>query len=139
MVRMIVGVGGFSFDSSHYTRGVSEKCMNLHGHTFKLYVEVEGEVDPETGMVIDFGLVKRVVRRIVEEYDHKVIVPRRDLEGLLLRGRFKSELKVIDYPEATTEYIALDIAMRIYEELKMPIRVKLYEGENNYVIVEWRG
>ena len=137
MPKLKVGVQGFTFDSAHYTKGVSEKCMNLHGHTFRLDVEVEGEVDPETGMVIDFGIVKNVVRKILEEYDHKVIVPRKDYEKIVMEGPFRKSVKVIDYPEATTEYLALDIAKKLHEVLKFPVKVKLYEGANNYVIARW--
>lgn len=138
-VKMVVGVKGFSFDSSHYTRGVDSKCMNLHGHTFRLDVEVYGEVDPETGMVIDFNIVKNVVKEVISEYDHMIIVPKKDLDKIDLRGPFNKGIKVIDYPEATTEYIALDIARRIYEKLGMPVKVRLFEGERNYVVVEWSG
>lgn len=130
---------GLTFDASHYTKGVSEKCMNLHGHTFRLDVEVEGEIDPETGMVIDFTVVKNVVREILRDYDHKVIVPRKDLDRIVLKGPFKNVVKPIEYPEATTEYIALDIARRVYEKLGMPVRIRLFEGEKNYVVVEWSG
>ncbi len=137
--KICVGVRGFTFDSAHYTKGITEKCLNLHGHTFRLDVETEGEVDPETGMVIDFLVLKKIVREVLAEYDHKIIVPRKDLEKIVLQGPFNREIKVIEYPEATTEYIALDIARKIYEKLGMTIRVKLFEGEKNYVIVEYSG
>jgi len=133
-----VGVEDLSFDAAHYTKGVEGKCMNLHGHTFRVNVEVEGEVDPETGFVIDFSVLKKIVKEVIEEYDHKVIVPRKDINETFLKGKFKGEIKVLDYPEASTEYIALDIACKIYEKLNMPVKVKLFEGLRNYVIVEIR-
>ncbi|RLI12420.1 6-carboxytetrahydropterin synthase, partial [Candidatus Bathyarchaeota archaeon] len=37
------------------------------------------------------------------------------------------------------EYIALDIAKGLHKILKMKVRVKLYEGSRNYVIVEYQG
>ncbi len=137
--KVVVGVQGFTFDASHYTKGISKKCMNLHGHTFRLDVEVEGEINPETGMVIDFGVIKNIVKEIIKEYDHKIIVPKRDLEKIAIEGPFNKDIKPIDYPEATTEYIALDIARKIYEKLGTPVRVRLFEGERNYVVVEWSG
>jgi len=138
-MRMKVGVEGFTFDSTHYTRGSSEKCLNLHGHTFQLDVEIEGEIDPRTGMVIDFTDVKNTVKEILEDYDHKIIIPQKDSGNIILSGPFHRYIKTIDYPEATTEYIALDIARRLYEKFKMKLRVKLYEGKRNYVIVEYPG
>jgi len=133
-----VGVEDLSFDAAHYTKGVEGKCMNLHGHTFRVNVEVEGEVDPKTGFVIDFSVLKKIVKEVIEEYDHKVIVPKKDINETFLKGKFKGEIKVLDYPEASTEYIALDIARKIYEKLNMPVKVKLFEGLRNYVIVEIR-
>jgi len=136
---MKVGVEGFTFDSAHYTKGSSEKCLNLHGHTFRLEVEVEGEIDPETGMIIDFALLKNAVQEILADYDHRVIVPKKDIDKIVLSGPFHKCIKTIEYPQATTEYIALDIAKRLYEKLRMNVRVKLYEGNRNYVIIEYPG
>jgi len=133
-----VGVEDLSFDAAHYTKGVGGKCMNIHGHTFRVNVEVEGEVDPETGFVIDFSVLKKIVKEVIEEYDHKVIVPKKDVNETFLKGKFRGEIKVLDYPEASTEYIALDIARKIHEKLNMPVKVKLFEGLRNYVIVEIR-
>ena len=136
-MRMKVGVEGFTFDSAHYTKGSSEMCLNLHGHTFRLDVEIEGEIDPRTGMIIDFTLVKNAVKEILADYDHKVIIPSKDSDNIILSGPFHKRIKTIDYPEATTEYLALDIARRLHEKFKMNVKVKLYEGERNYVIVEY--
>jgi len=136
LVKVRVGVEGLTFDASHYTKGVSRKCMNLHGHTFRVDVEVEGEVDPESGMVLDFDLIKKAVREVISEYDHKVIVPRKDLGEVRLEGAFNTAIKVIEYPEATTEYIALDIAEKVRSKLGVPVRVRVYEGPKNYVIVD---
>jgi 6-pyruvoyltetrahydropterin/6-carboxytetrahydropterin synthase len=139
MVKAIVGIRGFSFDASHYTPGSSEKCYRLHGHTYNLEVEVYGEINESNGMVIDFLILKKVVKEVIEEYDHKIIVPHKDLGKIHIEGPFKTEYKVIEYPYATTEYLALDIARKIYERIKLPVRVKLFEGDKNYVFVEWSG
>lgn len=136
MVKVIIGIENISFDAAHYTYGIENKCMNLHGHTYKLSIEVEGDVNPETGMVIDFLILKDIVKQIVKEYDHKIIVSKRDFDKIILEGPFNKEVKVIDYPHATAEYLAIDIAKNIYEKIKLPVKLKLYEGLNNYVIVK---
>ena len=138
-MRMKVGVEGFTFDSAHYTKGSSEMCLNLHGHTFRLDVEIEGEIDPQTGMIMDFALVKNAVKEILADYDHKVIVPQKDSDDVVLSGPFHDRVRTIDYPEATTEYLALDIAKRLYERFRKNVRIKLYEGNRNYVIIEYQG
>ncbi len=136
-MKIRVGVEGFSFDAAHYTRHSTEKCLNLHGHTYTVSVEVTGEVSEETGMVVDFLVLKKIVKEALEEYDHKLIVPRRDLGKIRLEGPFNASIKPIDYPEATTEYIALDIARNICSRLGLPVRVRIYEGSKNYAEAEW--
>jgi 6-pyruvoyltetrahydropterin/6-carboxytetrahydropterin synthase len=50
------------------------KCANLpgHGHNYRLYVTVAGEVDPKTGFVVDLAALDELVRtRVVEQLDHQ--------------------------------------------------------------------
>jgi 6-pyruvoyltetrahydropterin/6-carboxytetrahydropterin synthase len=50
------------------------KCANLpgHGHNYRLYVTVGGEIDPATGFVVDLGALDALVRdRVVERLDHQ--------------------------------------------------------------------
>lgn len=50
------------------------RCANLpgHGHNYRLFVTVEGEVDPKTGFLIDLGhLDSLVAERVVERLDHQ--------------------------------------------------------------------
>ena len=50
------------------------KCSNpyYHGHNYELIVGITGEIDPETGYVIDLGFLKEVIKNEVEEpFDHK--------------------------------------------------------------------
>lgn len=138
-MKVKVGIEGITFDSSHYTKGITDKCMNIHGHTFKLAVEVEGEVDPKTGMVIDFLILKNIISEIVSEYDHKFIIPKKDVDKIKVEGPFRYKVKAIEYPEATTEYIAMDIAKKLFDKINLPVTVKLYEGTRNYVVISYNG
>lgn len=59
------------FDSAHFITDHPAKCSNLHGGRYTLQVRVRGRVDPETGCVIDYGYLKRVVtRHVVDLFDH---------------------------------------------------------------------
>lgn len=63
----------FSFDSAHYLPDYHGKCENMHGHTYKLQVTVEGEVQPD-GMVIDFVKLKEIVKnKVIDKLDHKIL------------------------------------------------------------------
>ena len=50
------------------------KCNNphFHGHNYEIIVAVTGEIDPDTGYVFDFGILKRLIRSEIEDaFDHK--------------------------------------------------------------------
>jgi 6-pyruvoyltetrahydropterin/6-carboxytetrahydropterin synthase len=70
----------FKFDCAHMLEGHEGLCKNVHGHTYKLFVEVQHfgpmtiEEGPSEGMVVDFKDLKNVVeRRIVSKMDHAFI------------------------------------------------------------------
>jgi 6-pyruvoyltetrahydropterin/6-carboxytetrahydropterin synthase len=61
----------FRFEAAHRLPGHAGECRELHGHSYGLSVGVEREVDPESGMAIDFSDLKRIVQReIVDRLDH---------------------------------------------------------------------
>ena len=101
------------------------KCSNpnWHGHNYILYVTVEGEVDEETGYVIDLSLLGKIVKDHVIKYvDHKNL----NLDVPFFKGVMTS---------------AENIAIAIWNQIEKPISekgailhaVKLQETENNYV------
>lgn len=64
----------FEFEASHQlpNKECYGKCRNLHGHTYKLVVEIQGEVNPEDGWIMNFSEVKGVVMtQVVDVLDHK--------------------------------------------------------------------
>ncbi len=62
----------FHFAASHRLPRYEGPCFRLHGHNYKLFVTVEGEVDPRTGMIADFGDIKRAVQeRVLARVDHR--------------------------------------------------------------------
>lgn len=61
----------FTFDAAHKLPNYEGKCKNLHGHTYKLEVSVMGDINKETGMVIDFVDLSKIVKEnIIEKCDH---------------------------------------------------------------------
>ena len=103
------------------------KCNNpnFHGHNYNLEVWIEGDIDPETGYVIDLKIVKDLVKLEIEErFDH------RNLN--------------LDCPEfvniiPTAENIAVVCynLLRVKIEPKFKLTIRLWETENN--IVEYNG
>jgi 6-pyruvoyltetrahydropterin/6-carboxytetrahydropterin synthase len=62
----------FSFAAAHRLPRYEGPCFRLHGHNYKFFVTVEGDVDPGTGMIADFGHIKSVVDEVVlARVDHR--------------------------------------------------------------------
>jgi len=61
------------FSSGHYLRNYHGKCENPHGHNYKVFVTLIGEELDETGLLLDFKMLKQVVRPVVEYLDHQMI------------------------------------------------------------------
>jgi len=62
----------FTFEAAHILPKAPEghKCRRLHGHSFRVEVAVEGEVDPETGWFLDYGVIRDRVEPIRVQLDH---------------------------------------------------------------------
>jgi 6-pyruvoyltetrahydropterin/6-carboxytetrahydropterin synthase len=67
----------FTLAAAHHLPDHDGKCKQLHGHNYKIEVEVEGEikaVPPEDGMIIDFGNLKDIVQvSIINVLDHTML------------------------------------------------------------------
>lgn len=109
--------------SDERNREIFGKCNNpnYHGHNYELIVKVTGEVDPQTGYVIDLKLLKDVIRNeVTDRFDHK---------NLNLDTEEFRELN------PTAENIAVVIWNKLRAKLdnKFDIKVTLYETERNFV------
>ncbi len=65
----------FTFESAHRLPHVPEghKCGRLHGHSFRVAIHIEGEVDPHTGWIRDFAEIKAIFKPIYEQLDHNYL------------------------------------------------------------------
>lgn len=62
------------FASAHRLPFYQGKCNNLHGHEWKIQVKVRRRIDPETGMVVDFSKLKKIISQyIIEPLDHSLL------------------------------------------------------------------
>ena len=61
------------FSSGHYLRNYRGKCENPHGHNYKVQVTLQGAELDEAGLLLDFKLLKQVMKPVVEYLDHQMI------------------------------------------------------------------
>ena len=62
----------FRFEAAHYLPLFPEghKCRRLHGHSFLIEVKVKGQINPETGIIMDFGDIKKATKPYIQLLDH---------------------------------------------------------------------
>ncbi len=101
------------------------KCSNpnWHGHNYELYVTVKGEINPETGFLIDLRIMKDLISaHVIEKLDHKNV----NLDVDFMQGKM-----------ASTEVLAVEIfnilAPLIQQEGAQLHCIKLCETENNFI------
>src|SRR5205807_1005203 len=63
------------FASAHFITFPGHRCEKLHGHNYRTRVVVEGGLDPEAHYVLDFSMLKDLMKRLTDEIDHKVLLP----------------------------------------------------------------
>ncbi|RLD87715.1 MAG: 6-carboxytetrahydropterin synthase QueD [Bacteroidetes bacterium] len=134
----------FKFETAHSLPGYDGLCKNIHGHSYELLVTVAGypleEKDhPKLGMVMDFGDLKKIVRKeIVEPFDHALVL-RSDVSKTLVAELKKNYEKIIllNY-QPTSEMMLIDFAERLKAKLPENIDLKylmLRETVTSYA--EW--
>ena len=78
MIKTFI-VKSFGFEASHQLPNHDGKCRNLHGHSYKMEVILQGDLNtdagsPKEGMVVDFGEVSAIVKElIIERLDHRFL------------------------------------------------------------------
>ena len=63
------------FASAHFITFAGHRCEPLHGHNYRVAVALEGALDEESWYVVDFSELKRIMRQLCDEIDHKVLLP----------------------------------------------------------------
>jgi 6-pyruvoyltetrahydropterin/6-carboxytetrahydropterin synthase len=112
------------FSSGHYLRNYRGKCENPHGHNYKVFVTLVGEELDEAGMLLDFKLLKQVMRPTVDYLDHRMI---NDLEP------FVSEIN--PSAENLAKYFYDQTSAQLHQMTQGRVRVKdctLYETDTSF-------
>lgn len=109
-------------------------CKNIHGHSYKMIVKFEGELD-EQGMVIDFYDVEKIIAPIIDKLDHAFMVKDDDKLSLEFLEKLNSKKVVVNF-ESTVENICKYISDKIIKS-NLPkniqhITVRVYETSEEY-------
>ena len=82
-----------SFDAAHFLANYQGKCRNLHGHRWRVIIEVKSET-LENGMVIDFTEIKKDLKDMLEQYDHSLIIEENTASEKLLEALNEDDYKI---------------------------------------------
>lgn len=119
------------FCAAHFITYEGHQCETLHGHNYRVRITIEGPVD-QNFYVLDFVRVKRMMKRICDELDHRVLLP---LNNSLLEleqtetsvsvrykhRRFvfpREDVVLLPIPNTTAEMLAQYVCDRAREELR---------------------
>ncbi|MGA2889302.1 MAG: 6-carboxytetrahydropterin synthase QueD [Terracidiphilus sp.] len=61
------------FSSGHYLRNYKGKCENPHGHNYKVRVTLTGVELDSAGLLLDFKMLKQVLRPVIDRIDHRML------------------------------------------------------------------
>jgi 6-pyruvoyltetrahydropterin/6-carboxytetrahydropterin synthase len=156
--RVRVTKEAFVFCSGHFISYEGDRCERLHGHNYRVAVEVEGALDPNF-YVFDFIALKHLTKAITDELDHRMMLPTRNEHIRLEVGQRSIQVSYRDrqwlFPRddcvllpienTTAELLARWIAGRLLESLERThryrpevLRVEVEENIGQSALCEWR-
>ena len=68
-----------SFDSAHFLARYNGKCRNIHGHRWRVVIELAGE-NLDDGMVVDFTDIKAALKSLTDNLDHSLVMEKDTLK-----------------------------------------------------------
>lgn len=127
---------------AHALYGYDGLCKNIHGHSYRLWVTLRGPVLEEhghekDGMVLDFGLLKRLVKpHIIDKYDHSFVLNANSSHANIDLSAFE-KVYLLPY-QPTSENLVNDFVSIIKNQL--PENIELYKvvlSETANSFAEW--
>jgi 6-pyruvoyltetrahydropterin/6-carboxytetrahydropterin synthase len=124
----------FRWEMGHRLPEHFGKCKNIHGHSYKMIIELEGEVG-ESGMVMDYYDVKKILGLVIEKLDHAFMVCKEDKEIISFLKKMKSKIVIVEF-QSTVENICSYFLDEI-KKISLPknikkVSVRIYETADDY-------
>ena len=115
----------------------AQKCSRLHGHSYIVRLRLEGEIG-ENGMIMDFVVLKKKLKEMIDEMDHAVLLPARseivkitaEEDSVLVDNCGKKymfprmDVRMLDVPTTTAEEMSKMMAEKLVNEIKIPENVR---------------
>lgn len=89
-----------AFDSAHFLSGYNGKCSNLHGHCWKIEIEIESNELVQDGqcrgMIVDFGDLKNDLKNLADSFDHAFIYEKGSLKEATISALKDENFRLIE-------------------------------------------
>lgn len=133
-----------SFDSAHFLANYEGKCGNIHGHRWKVEIEIQSEDLVKGGqlhgMVIDFGDLKKDVKNMVDYYDHALIIEQGTMREKTLNCMYEDGFKIIEVSfRPTAENFAAFFFKTMKDKGYNVKKSRVYETPTNSAVYEESG
>lgn len=124
----------FKWEMGHRLPEHFGSCKNIHGHSYKMIVEFEGELN-KNEMIIDFYDIDRIIKPLIEKLDHAFMVNENDKEVIEFLEKIKSKMLVVNF-NSTVENICKFILGEI-KKFDLPknissVSLRVYETNEDY-------
>ncbi|MBR9978603.1 MAG: 6-carboxytetrahydropterin synthase [Bacteroidetes bacterium] len=135
MTRTLRIAREFHWEMGHRLPFHLSGCANIHGHSYKLWVEIEGHCDAN-GMMIDYGEMKQLVMPVIDEFDHCFLCDENDDVMLRFLKTTNFKFKVVSFT-TTAENLVFHFLDRLWELFSVfpqisGLRLRLQETDISY-------
>jgi 6-pyruvoyltetrahydropterin/6-carboxytetrahydropterin synthase len=129
----------FHWEMGHRLPFHQSGCANIHGHSYRLTVEIEGRCD-DNGMLMDYGDMKRLIMPVIDELDHAFLCDDQDTLMMTFLSGSGLKHKVVPFT-STAENLTmflLDEVWKLFEQRPEvnTLKLRLRETEISYAEAE---
>lgn len=96
----------FRWEMGHRLIDHQGGCRNLHGHSYRMRIEIEGE-PADNGMILDFDEMTAAVRPLLQEWDHAFLCDQRDTDLVAFLQARDMKHSVIPFPSTVENLVRL--------------------------------
>ena len=130
------GYSGIRFSACHFIPR-HEKCSRLHGHSYIVRLRLDGDIGDE-GMIMDFVVLKKGLKAIIEDFDHRTLIPTESedvkvtvtedsVEAVSCGKRYvfpRVDVTLLPIPNTTAEEMAKMMTLRMVSDIEFPPNVR---------------
>lgn len=139
MTRTLKIAREFHWEMGHRLPFHVSGCANIHGHSYKMWVEIEGHCDAN-GMMLDYGEMKQLVMPVIDEFDHCFLCDENDDVMLRFLKTTDFKFKVVSFT-TTAENLVFHFLDSLWELFSgfpqvSGLRLRLQETDISYAEAE---